>query len=203
MAGTRVAIVSLGGTISMAKRVDAGVSKKFWNKGRVMLRRTNNWIADGPNYVSSESIKAVRWLTSRNHGTPNDQENIRTLVLDYTPKFIKKNVDACLLKGYFTTFADDSLASPPSYLALGELKGGIDPAGADEHWKTGNTALQRIRDAFSKYKLKPYTFFVGAAIEKSMAQEIWAQLSSGELGNAANLTKDRHKEAISLWILSI
>ncbi len=26
-------------------------------------------------------------------------------------------------------------------LMLGELKGGIDPAGADEHWKTANTVL--------------------------------------------------------------
>lgn len=172
-------------------------------KAEVMLRKANNWLADEPNYVSSESIKAMRWLITRNHNTPNNQEDRRTLVLDYTPKFIKKNVDACLLKGYFNTFTDDTLASPSSYLALGELKGGIDPAGADEHWKTGNTALQRIRDAFNQKGYRPLTFFVGAAIEKSMAEEIWNQLTSGTLSNAANLTKASHMEALCLWMISL
>ena len=36
---------------------------------------------------------------------------------------------------------------------FGELKGGIDPAGADEHWKTGNSALVRIRKAFEDYQV--------------------------------------------------
>jgi hypothetical protein len=40
---------------------------------------------------------------------------------------------------------------------------GIDPAGADEHWKTANFALERIRKSFAKKK-KPQTFFIGASI---------------------------------------
>jgi len=59
-----------------------------------------------------------------------------------------------------------------SYIAMGELKGGIDPAGADEHWKTARAALDRIRKAFSKVEVSPHNFFVGAAIAKRMAQEI-------------------------------
>jgi type II restriction enzyme len=43
--------------------------------------------------------------------------------------------------------------------AKGAKQGRIDPAGADEHWKTAHTALNRIREAFAKKKLKPYTFF--------------------------------------------
>ena len=92
---------------------------------------------------------------------------------------------------------------PNSYLALGELKGGIDPAGADEHWKTGNSALERVRQAFSRKNIKPHTFFIGAAIERKMAQEIWEQLMSGKLSNAANLNETEQMASISQWICSI
>ncbi|MFO5475513.1 MAG: AvaI/BsoBI family type II restriction endonuclease, partial [Dolichospermum sp.] len=34
--------------------------------------------------------------------------------------------------------------------------------------------------------LSPHTFFIGAAIEKRMAEEIWNDLESGKLSNAAN-----------------
>jgi hypothetical protein len=37
----------------------------------------------------------------------------------------------------------------PYTIALGELKGGIDPGGADEHWKTAQAAFNRIRQAFT------------------------------------------------------
>lgn len=55
---------------------------------------------------------------------------------------------------------------------LGELKGGIDPAGADEHWKTANTALDRIRNSFANVGYSVKTSFVGAAIANAMAVEI-------------------------------
>jgi type II restriction enzyme len=66
------------------------------------------------------------------------------------------------------------------YVALGELKGGIDPAGADEHWKTARSALDRIKKAFEKVGQQPRRFFIGAAIEKEMAIEIWHDLEAGE-----------------------
>ena len=34
---------------------------------------------------------------------------------------------------------------------LGELKGGIDPAGADEHWKTGNAANITVDKQITMY----------------------------------------------------
>ena len=55
---------------------------------------------------------------------------------------------------------------------LGELKGGIDPAGADEHWKTGRAALDRI---LQTYKNRIAVIFVGAAIEKAMAEELFTE----------------------------
>jgi hypothetical protein len=93
--------------------------------------------------------------------------------------------------------------SSKSYVALGELKGGIDPAGADEHWKTARTALDRIREAFSKEGVTPYIFFVGAAIEKKMSSEIWNQLETGILSNAANLNDENQVASISIWLCSL
>jgi type II restriction enzyme len=93
--------------------------------------------------------------------------------------------------------------NPETYLALGELKGGIDPAGADEHWKTANSALDRIRKGFTKSRLAPKTFFVGAAIERSMSQEIYRQLQEGILSNAANLTNKNQTVSICKWLINL
>lgn len=82
----------------------------------------------------------------------------------------------------------------------------LEPAGdnfIDEHWKTANSALNRIRTSFSKKRLKPKTFFIGAAIENNMAAEIFTQLQTGKLNNAANLTKDEQLTAICDWIINL
>ncbi len=96
-----------------------------------------------------------------------------------------------------------AMALEKNYIALGELKGGIDPAGADEHWKTANSALNRIRKSFSEKKLNPKTFFIGAAIENSMAYEIFKQLQNGTMNNAANLTNDDQLTEICNWIIHL
>jgi len=95
------------------------------------------------------------------------------------------------------------LKSPASYLALGELKGGIDPGGADEHWKTARTALSRIHEAFARNQVKPHTFFIGGAIEPKMAREIWSLLESGVIENAANLTDETQIASITRWLCSL
>ena len=84
---------------------------------------------------------------------------------------------------------------------FGELKGGIDPAGADEHWKTGNTALERIRSAFAAYNIK--TSFIAASIETKMADEIFAQLQTKTLGKAANITIDNQLTEYCQWLISL
>ncbi|HXG68278.1 MAG TPA: AvaI/BsoBI family type II restriction endonuclease [Blastocatellia bacterium] len=134
--------------------------------------------------------------------------NSRTLIYNLTVPFLKNNVDLCLFNCSPNELAARRLAksvynSPASYIALGELKGGIDPAGADEHWKTARTALNRIQKAFSDFGLKPHTFFIGAAIEKKMATEIWSQLEEGTLENAANLTDDNQVASVSRWLCNL
>ena len=60
--------------------------------------------------------------------------------------------------------------------------------------------LCRIHEAFAKFKLRPHTFFIGAAIETEMALEIWELLKSGILENAANLTNEDHIASITQWL---
>ena len=115
---------------------------------------------------------------------------------------VKNNIDICLFSTDSNTFDKGNIVnSPDRILMLGELKGGIDPAGADEHWKTGNTALNRIRTAFKKDGYEISTSFVAAAIEKKMADEIFGQLQKGVLSFAANLTIDEQLVNYCDWII--
>ena len=166
----------------------------------ILIRQSKAWQKNGGSEIPSIEIKAIRWRTNNTFLKPAE---FRTLVLDFTVKIVGKNVDVCLLRGTGEKLSDSYYQEPANYISLGEVKGGIDPAGADEHWKTGNTALQRIRDAFNKRGINPITFFVGAAIENSMAGEIWNQLNQGILSNAANLTKSSHMGALCIWMLKL
>jgi hypothetical protein len=116
---------------------------------------------------------------------------------------VKNNVDLLLFRCSSSDLTREIIRTPSAYIALGELKGGIDPAGADEHWKTARTALNRIHEAFAKQKLKPHTFFIGAAIETKMASEIWDMLKLGSLENAANLTDEDQISSISSWLCKL
>lgn len=146
-----------------------------------------------------KKIKALAW---------SNDNGIRTLVLNVNVPIVKKNIDISLLNGEHNALIIKGKGSKESlhrdnskYIALGELKGGIDPAGADEHWKTANTALMRIRDSFRKLKAQPDMFFVGAAIESSMAAEIFELLKKSTLANAANLTIDEQLTSICDWLI--
>ena len=80
----------------------------------------------------------------------------------------------------------------------------IDPAGADEHWKTGNSALNRIRSSFADAGYPDMkTSFIGAAIERSMAEEIYGQLEDGTLTNASNLTNNNQLVAYCNWLIEL
>jgi hypothetical protein len=130
------------------------------------------------------------------------------LIYNLTVPQVRSNVDLCLFACEPRVLTDRESAkaafnSAQLYLALGELKGGIDPAGADEHWKTARTALNRIQQSFARAGVTPHTFFIGAAIEKRMAEEIWQQLQEGELANAANLTNENQVVSVSRWLCSL
>lgn len=88
----------------------------------------------------------------------------RTMIYNRTVPFVGKNIDLCLL-GCKPQELKTAFSIPTRYVALGELKGGIDPAGADEHWKTVRTSLSRIRKAFSEKKLSPYLFLLAQQLK--------------------------------------
>jgi len=127
----------------------------------------------------------------------------RTLIFNLTVPLVKNNVDLCLFNLSSQELEASKYALPESYIALGELKGGIDPAGADEHWKTARTSLERIQKSFGEAGQKPHTFFIGTAIEKKMAGEIWSELKNGSLSNAANLNDERQIASVSRWLCTL
>jgi hypothetical protein len=161
---------------------------------------TNKWIKMSGNDADIEIfVKGLSW----SKGNIN-----RSIIYNLTVPIVGNNIDLCLFNCGHKDLADskrakDIFASADLYIAIGELKGGIDPAGADEHWKTARTALERIEKSFSKVGHNPDLFFIGAAIEVKMAGEIWSQLKSGKLTNAANLTNDNHIASISRWLCNL
>lgn len=189
---------NVAGTLGERKFLRALISvfKLTGTKYKWLDNETNVWLENSSDENIEKRIKAIYWKRKAD----------RILILNVNVPLIGKNVDLCVLNA----MPDDLRIGKQSiihqsdkYVALGELKGGIDPAGADEHWKTANSALKRIRSGFSKANLKPRTFFIGAAIEKAMAKEIFNQLKSGELDNAANLTRSLQLTKICEWIINL
>lgn len=159
--------------------------------------KTGTWReASEPEIDIETRTDALSWQT-------NGQD--RVLILNIVVPIVKKNVDLSLLNCAVDDLdgAKAAYYYPAKFIALGELKGGIDPAGADEHWKTANSAFDRIRKAFAAKRLKPATFFIGAAIENAMAKEIYSQLKRGVLNCAGNLTVDRHLVEICGWLIEL
>lgn len=157
--------------------------------------RSRKWIHGTDEDADIEfNLKGLGWTVGKQH---------RTMLYNCKVQIVGNNVDFCLFNCAPKELTRDAINNPALYLALGELKGGIDPAGADEHWKTASKALSRIRKAFLSKKLKPHIFFVGAAIQTSMAKEIWTELEEGILGNAANLTNANQVSSLCRWLCNI
>jgi len=162
--------------------------------------KSNLWLEGAKDDAGIElQAKGVRWRVN---------EEPRTLLLNMKVSWVNKNVDLTLLN---TTYEASSIKQrffalpkdPMSYIALGELKGGIDPAGADEHWKTANSALARIRTSSQLVGHRPHLFLILAAIAKSMAEEIFSQLENGDLSFAANLTNDKQVYDVCDWLVNL
>lgn len=176
-----IAVLSLGG-ISYA-----------WKDSR-----TGEWINEPVDaYVIEKRIKALYWKR-------NGRD--RLLTMNIKLPLIDKNVDLVLMEAAPLDFQKKNTSlflQNTRFIALGELKGGVDPAGSDEHWKTANFALNRVRSRFQGQGLNPHTFFVGAAIERSMAEEILDQLKKSVIDHVANLTKENQLAATCKWLINL
>ncbi len=173
----------------LSSLVIAGVSYKWQHS------KTKRWVDRTKD--DSEIEFSLRGITWQHDSQP------RTLIYNIKVPLVKNNVDFCLFNLEPKELDATKRGLPKSYLALGELKGGIDPAGADEHWKTARSALNRIRSAFIKTGHSPHTFFIGAAVAKKMAGEIWSELEDGTLSNAANLNDESQIASISRWLCTL
>ena len=90
--------------------------------------RSNTWITGNGNDANIElSLKALSWKKN---------EETQTLIYNRKIPLVGNNIDMCLLRCTPDEVKDTIQGIPESFMALGELKAGIDPAGADEHWKT-------------------------------------------------------------------
>lgn len=194
---------NLGGVIGERKLSRAIISALVISRTKYqwLHSKSKHWISISSDDTDIElHLKGLSWQR---------EGKSRTLIYNIRVPIVEKNVDLCLLNAKPEKFnlrarrKESAHNSPSKYIALGELKGGVDPAGADEHWKTANSALDRIRNAFLKKSLSPLTFFVGAAIENSKAVEIFSQLESGKLANAANLTDEDQVASLCSWIVNL
>lgn len=84
-----------------------------------------------------------------------------------------------------------------SYPWAAELKGGADPAGSDEHWKTATQAFNRIIKASNQTKQPvPKLVFMATIIVDRVAQEAALWLHQGKLAQVYNLTKINNDPAL-------
>lgn len=134
---------------------------------------------------SKTKIKSITW-------------GQRSVVFDRKPEFIGNSVDIIVVRNQ--SALTGQIEDPLDYSCCGELKGGIDPAGADEHWKTARSALGRIRGVFDEQGFEiPNLVFIGRAIEPAMASEIYGLLESNWLAGAANVNyQDQVDEVIDI-----
>ena len=142
----------------------------------------------------AEKIKAITW---RNEG------HVRTFLNNVNVEGLSKNVDIVLLEKEISvitpTEMKNALAESKDIIMMGELKGGIDPAGGDEHWKTARGALERIHKAYKRVDV----LFICASIEKAMAREIYSMYQMGDLNCVANLTDANQLASACEWIVKL
>ena len=195
---------SLGG--SMRNHVGAIAQRKLVRKILCVLsiqetpfillkNKSKHWIE--MRYESAfdiaDKIKAITWKID---GKP------KILFFNSKIPLVKNNVDICLYEGDNNAYDKGQIVKQNELaIMFGELKGGIDPAGADEHWKTGNSALERVRSAFSQFNIK--TSFIAAGIETKMANEIFDQLKTNTLSKAANITVDEQLTEYCQWLINL
>ena len=163
-----------------------------------MQRKINNFmnlLGTDFGVLLESGLSALQWpgrILAFNMKCPfaGPRGNNVDMILLRTPRIICSRTDIRAL-----------LSKRENYILCGELKGGIDPAGADEHWKTARTALDRIAGSFSTHA--PGLVFIGAAIEEAMAREIIQRMQDGKLVGVANLCKSQQIERLVNWLVDL
>lgn len=109
---------NIGGVLAQKKLTRAILSTLRISGTRYSWQHTKSrtWLENDEDLENESSLRGLYWQNGRKH---------RTLIYNLTVPLVKNNVDLCL----FNATADNlDETNAGSYIALGELKGGIDPA---------------------------------------------------------------------------
>lgn len=88
-----------------------------------------------------------------------------------------------------------SVSDVGTFVWGGELKGGADPSGSDEHWKTAKSAFDRILDAANATgRPKPKLSFIATILVDRVAREAALWVQQGKLTSVYNLTQISENE---------
>lgn len=89
------------------------------------------------------------------------------------------------------------------YVWAAELKGGADPAGSDEHWKTATQAFNRIIKAAQETGREiPKLSFIATILVDRVAEEAELWLKNGKLTSVHNLTKIANDRQMQIEFLN-
>ena len=146
----------------------------------------DNVLAAGPDFPRQlETIEANRVVYKR-----IALRNGNDLLLNRQIEWIDR-------EGQSHKIGPDLSAFLPDYTLTwgGELKGGADPAGSDEHWKTATRAFDRILDATEKTgRPKPKLSFIATILVDRVAREAALWIREGKLTSVYNLTQIAESE---------
>jgi type II restriction enzyme len=132
-------------------------------------------------YIKTMEEKPYKFKESPN--LKSIKMNDYKLLCNRTPKWIGKNIDMIIVKENVSS----TQIEKDDCTLFGEIKGGFDPAGSDEHWKTAKSALDRIRRQQGN---KEWNYiFAGRCIVDSVADEIIEMIDNGDLSFAININE--------------
>ena len=119
---------NIGGVLAQRKLNDAiiaALSNADVASYKLLSSKERKWVTvtDKDAHIGLP-LRGLNWTSK---GQP------RTLLYNLTVPLIGNNIDMCLFNLAPDALAKSKYRHIDSYIALGELKGGIDPAGADEH----------------------------------------------------------------------
>lgn len=100
---------------------------------KLFIKNANSWVSSKEYSIEMISeIRSIRWLLKNG--------SQRQIIYNLTVPIVNKNIDLVMLNRHCDVLSGSEfkkiIENPENYKAFGELKGGVDPAGADEHWKT-------------------------------------------------------------------
>jgi hypothetical protein len=146
----------------------------------------DNLLADGPDFLRDlQTIEANRVVYKR-----IALRNTNDLLLNRQIEWIDREGKSHKIGPDLSAFLPDNTLTWG-----GELKGGADPAGSDEHWKTATRAFDRILDATEKTgRPKPKLSFIATILVDRVAREAALWIREGKLTSVYNLTQIAESE---------